>query len=167
MAVGSVIWGEIATHFGLRTTLLIAGIALLAAAAGTSRLKLAGPRDADTTPSPHWPDPQLVVERLPEHGPVLVTVEYFIDPTRGHEFALIMQGLRRIRRRDGAIRWSLFEDAGAPGRYLETFVVESWAEHLRQHSRATLADREVQAQAWAFHLGVAPPKMTHWIAARK
>src|SRR5580700_8873525 len=167
MAVGSVIWGEIATHFGLRTTLLIAGIALLAAAAGTSRLKLAGPRDADTTPSPHWPEPHLGVERLPEHGPVLVTVEYFIDPTRGHDFALIMQGLRRIRRRDGAIRWSLFEDAGAPGRYLETFVVESWAEHLRQHSRATLADREVQAQAWAFHLGVVPPKVTHWIAARK
>jgi MFS family permease len=167
MAVGSVIWGEIATHFGLRTTLLVAGITLLAAAAGTSRLKLIGPRDADTTPSNHWPEPPLLVERHPEHGPVLVTVEYFIDPTRGRDFTLTMQGLRRIRRRDGAIRWSLFEDASTPGRYLETFVVESWAEHLRQHSRATVADREVEIKAWAFHLGEGPPKVTHWIAARK
>jgi hypothetical protein len=167
MAMGSVIWGEIATHFGLRTTLLAAGIALLAAAAATSRLQLVGPRDADTTPSNHWPEPPLLVERHPEHGPVLVTVEYFIDPTRGAEFTSTMQGMRRIRRRDGAIRWSLYEDASTPGRYLETFVVESWAEHLRQHSRATVADREVETQAFTFHLAEGVPKVTHWIAARK
>jgi MFS family permease len=167
MAVGSVIWGEIATRFGLRTTLLTAGIALLIAAAATSRLRLTAPRDADTTLSNHWPEPPLLVERHPEHGPVLVTVEYFIDPARGAEFTMAMQGVRRFRRRDGAIRWSLFEDAATPGRYLETFVVESWAEHLRQHSRATVADREVETKAWAFLLGEGPPKVTHWLAARK
>ncbi len=167
MAVGSVIWGEVATHFGLRITLLVAGIALLAAAALTSRLRLIGPREADTTPSHHLPEPPLLVERHPEHGPVLVTVEYFIDPTRGAEFTNSMQAVRRIRRRDGAVRWSLFEDASTPGRYLETFVVESWAEHLRQHSRATVADREIEAQARTFHLLEGPPKVTHWIAARK
>jgi MFS family permease len=167
MAVGSVIWGEIATHFGLRTTLLVAGIALLVAAAATSRLRLTAPRDADTTLSNHWPEPPLLVERHPEHGPVLVTVEYFIDPTRGAEFTAVMQGVRRFRRRDGAIRWNLYEDAGTPGRYLETFVVESWAEHLRQHSRATVADRGVETKAWAFLVLEGPPKVTHWIAARK
>jgi MFS family permease len=167
MAVGSVIWGEIATRFGLRTTLLVAGIALLVAAAATSRLRLTAPRDADTTLSNHWPEPPLLVERHPEHGPVLVTVEYFIDPTRGAEFTAIMQGVRRFRRRDGAIRWSLYEDAGTPGRYLETLVVESWAEHLRQHSRATVADRGVETKAWAFLVLEGPPKVTHWIAARK
>lgn len=167
MAVGSVIWGEIATRFGLRITMLVAGAALLAAAAATSRLRLTGPRDADTTPSNHWPEPPLLVERLPEHGPVLVTVEYFIDPARGAGFTLTMQGMRRIRRRDGAVRWSLYEDASLPGRYLETFVVESWAEHLRQHSRATVADHEVETEAFAFHLGQDAPRVTHWIAARK
>jgi hypothetical protein len=121
----------------------------------------------DTTPSSNWPEPPLLVERHPEHGPVLVTVEYLIDPTRGAEFTHVMQAVRRIRRRDGAVRWSLFEDASTPGRYLETFVVESWAEHLRQHARATVADREVEAKAWAFLLADGPPKVTHWIAARK
>ncbi len=73
MAVGSVIWGVVATHIGLRNTLLCAGIALLIAAAATFRLKLAGLRELDTRPSGHWPEPILVLERHEEHGPVLVT----------------------------------------------------------------------------------------------
>jgi len=167
MAVGSAVWGEVASQFGLRTTLLIAGIALLVAAAATARLRLTGFRELDTTPSYHWPEPPLLIERLPEHGPVLVTVEYSIDPQRGADFTRAMQAVRRIRRRDGAVRWGLFEDAATPGRYIETFLVESWAEHLRQHERVTVSDRELEAQAWAFHLSDTPPKVTHWIAARE
>jgi MFS family permease len=166
MAVGSVIWGAVATRIGLRTSLLCAGIALLIAAAATFRLQLAGLRALDTRPSGHWPEPILVVERHEEHGPVLVTVEYSIDLAQAREFARAMQLMRRIRRRDGAIRWGLFEDAATPGRYIETFVVESWAEHLRQHERVTVSDREIEARAHAFHQSADPPKVTHWIAAQ-
>jgi MFS family permease len=165
MAVGSVIWGAVATRLGLRSTLLCAGIALIVAAAATFRLKLAGLRELDTSPSGHWPEPILVIERHEEHGPVLVTVEYFIDPSVARDFARAMQPMRMIRRRDGAIRWGLFEDAAKPGRYIETFVVESWAEHLRQHERVTVSDREIEARAIAFHRGDGPPKVTHWIAS--
>src|SRR6202044_3874360 len=124
MAVGSVIWGAVATRIGLRSALLCAGIALIVAAAATFRLKLAGLRELDTSPSGHWPEPILVIERHEEHGPVLVTVEYLIDPAAGRDFALAMQFMRRLRRRDGAIRWGLFEDSATPGRFIETFVVE-------------------------------------------
>lgn len=165
MAVGSVIWGAIANRIGLRTTLLCAGIALLIAGAATVRLRLAGLRELDTRPSGHWPEPILVVDRHEEHGPVLVTVEYFIALDKSQEFTRVMQGMRRIRRRDGAIRWGLFEDAATPGRYIETFVVESWAEHLRQHERITMSDLEIEKRAFAFHLGEGPPKVTHWIAS--
>jgi MFS family permease len=165
MAVGSVIWGAIATRIGLRATLLSAGVALLVAAAATFRLRLAGLRELDTSPSGHWPEPILVIERHEDHGPVLVTVEYSIDPATAREFARTMQFMRRLRRRDGAIRWGLFEDAATPGRYIETFVVQSWAEHLRQHERVTVSDREIEAQAFAFHQGASPPTVTHWIAA--
>jgi hypothetical protein len=165
MAVGSVIWGAIATRIGLRATLLSAGVALLVAAAATFRLRLAGLRELDTSPSGHWPEPILVIDRNEDHGPVLVTVEYSIDPATAREFARTMQLMRRLRRRDGAIRWGLFEDAATPGRYIETFVVQSWAEHLRQHERVTVSDREIEAQAFAFHQGVNPPTVTHWIAA--
>ncbi len=109
----------------------------------------------------------MIVERPPDHGPVLVTVEYLIEPVHGAEFAHAMQAVRRFRRRDGAIRWGLFEDAATPGKYLETFIVESWAEHLRQHERMTVSDRELEAKAFAFHKGAEPPRATHWIAARE
>lgn len=46
---------------------------------------------------------------------------------------------------------------------LETFVVESWLEHLRQHERVTHADREFQDAARAFHTGAEPPLVRHMI----
>ena len=165
MAVGSVIWGAIADRIGLRTTLLIAGVALLGAAAATMRLRLAQFRELDIRPSLHWPEPTLMVERPPDHGPVLVTVEYIIEPIEAREFTRAMQAVRRFRRRDGAIRWGLFEDTATPGKYIETFVIESWAEHLRQRERMTVSDRELETKAFAFHRGAEPPRVTHWIAA--
>jgi hypothetical protein len=77
-----------------------------------------------------------------------------------------MKELERIRRRDGAIQWGLFEDAGEPGRFVESFLVESWGEHLRQHARVTVADRVFEERANAFHAGPEAPKVTHWLAAR-
>ena len=167
MAVGSVIWGEVASNFGLRATLVAAGIALCVTSIATMRLRLTTSRELDVTPSLHLPEPALLVETHPDHGPVLVTVEYLIDPTRAADFAHAMDAIRRIRRRDGAVRWGLFEDAAAPGRYIETFVVDSWAEHLRQHERMTRTDRESESKAYAYHRGSESPKVTHWIAARE
>ena len=98
-----------------------------------------------------------------DRGPALVTVEYEIDPADGEAFARAMQSLREIRLRDGAIRWGLWGDVARPGRVLESFVVESWLEHLRQHERITASDRAVQAIAHAFHRGGEPPLVRHYI----
>jgi hypothetical protein len=75
-----------------------------------------------------------------------------------------MRSLHLVRRRDGAIRWGLFSDTADPGRCLETFVVESWAEHLRQHERFTMADRLAEEQVRTFHIGDGPPKVSHLIS---
>jgi MFS family permease len=47
----------------------------------------------------------------------------------------------------------------------QDFTVESWAEHLRQHERMTVADRELVALVRAFHVGSDLPVVTHLIAA--
>jgi len=167
MAIGSVIWGEVATRYGLRFTLFVAGLALIGAAIVTVRMRLGGEEaEMDVTPSQHWAEPSIIVEPDPEHGPVLVTVEYLIEPSQGVEFAATMKEMERIRRRDGAIQWGLFEDTATPGRYLESFLVESWGEHLRQHARVTVADRTVEQRAFGFHRGPGLPVVTHWLAAR-
>ncbi len=100
-----------------------------------------------------------------EHGPILVTVEYQIDPKDASHFAQAMRALRLIRRRDGAIYWGLFRDTADPARFIETFVVESWAEHLRQHERITLADRIAEERVRAFQIDGKPPLVSHFYYA--
>jgi len=95
---------------------------------------------------------------------VLVTVEYRIDPARRQAFLTAIERLGQERRRDGAYRWGVFEDAADPARIVETFLVESWLEHLRQHERVTNADRVMQAEVQRFNLD-GDPKVTHLIAA--
>ena len=75
-------------------------------------------------PSAHWPEPVVVCEPNSEQGPVLVQVEYRIDSDKAREFRRAMRDLRRIRRRDGAIRWGLFRDPAEPGRFVESFLVK-------------------------------------------
>jgi transmembrane secretion effector len=72
--------------------------------------------------------------------------------------------LSRIRKRDGAARWGVFEDAAEPGIYLEAFIVESWLEHLRQHARVTVADRAAEDAVGRFHRGPGRPRVRHFLA---
>jgi hypothetical protein len=62
-----------------------------------------------------------------------------------------MQAVRRQRLRDGALRSGLYSDPADPGRYVETFVVESWSEHLRQHERVMVSDRLADERARISH----------------
>jgi MFS family permease len=160
----SALWGTVAVHVGIVRALLIAALALGAGLTVGARFHVGLGEQLDLEPSSR-PGPKVVHEPPAERGPVLVTVEYRIEPQRAVEFTLAMLELRRVRRRDGAMRWGLFEDIAAPGRYLETFVVESWAEHLRQHERATVADRQIRDGARSFHLGEQPPAVSHLLYA--
>lgn len=161
MALGGAVWGVIATHAGIDKAMLAAAGGLVVGLAVIPRFRLAGGDEHDLTPSMHWPAPVVAEDLQPDAGPVLVTVEYCVDPARAAEFARAMQAVRRLRRRDGAHRWGLYHDLADPRRQVETFVVESWLEHLRQHERVTVADREVEQRARAFHLGPEPPAVTH------
>ncbi|HEX8283336.1 MAG TPA: MFS transporter [Pyrinomonadaceae bacterium] len=166
LAVGAAAWGAAAERAGLSSTLLAASAALLAGLAVAPFFPLRGGEGLDLNPSLHWSEPTFVQEPPPEDGPVLVTVEYFIDPARSVEFARVMRESKRIARRDGATRWGLFTDPARPGRYLETFLVESWGEHMRQHARVTYEDRIVHELLRSFHVGDAPPVVTHMVAEK-
>jgi Transmembrane secretion effector len=96
---------------------------------------------------------------------VLITVEYRIEPGDAERFAAAMEELGRVRRRDGAYRWDLYADLERRGYYLETFVVDSWSEHLRQHDRLTVADLELTEMTRSFHRGVRPPEVRHMLWA--
>ena len=96
------------------------------------------------TPSMHWPEPVLSREIDRDRGPVLVTIEYQIHPQDRDMFLNAVAQLGDERRRDGAFDCRVFEDVEHEGRFVETFMLNSWIEHLRQHDRVTDADRKLQ-----------------------
>jgi hypothetical protein len=66
--------------------------------------------------------------------------------------AVWMRDVREERRRDGAVTRGLYRDLSDPIRFVETFVVESWLEHLRQHERVTVADEGLRPEVYALLL---------------
>jgi MFS family permease len=164
LTLGSAAWGEIAVLVGLPAAHFLAAAGTVVAIALTWRWKLQTGAGVDLTPSMHWPAPITAQAIERDRGPVLVTVEYRIRPRDREAFLEALARLEHERRRDGAYAWGIFEDAAEEGRMIETFLVESWMEHLRQHERVTNADRLVQDAVHRFTLSGAP-KVTHFIAA--
>ena len=165
MALGSVVWGEVASTAGLPIAHYLAAAGALLAIPLTWRWKLQTGAGLDLTPSMHWPTP-VVAEDLEERaGPVMVMVEYRIAVKDRHSFLVALERVAAERRRDGAYAWGVFEDAAEPGRFVETFLVESWLEHLRQHERVTKADRLLQERV--HRLLLQPEKVTHLISAEQ
>jgi MFS family permease len=164
MSIGSFLCGTIATWIGISKTLTIMSLFLVASAFFTWRFKLSSGAGLDLTPSQHWPVLAVSSEPETDEGPVLIIVEYCVDPSQSKEFIQAMKALKMIRRRDGAIKWNLFHDIANPINYTESFIVESWGEHMRQHERMTVSDQEIWGLARSFHTGSEPPLVKHFIA---
>ncbi len=162
-AAGSAFWGYVAGHRGTHFSFLVAaiGTAVSPVLILISRLPNTA---ADLGAWDHWRKPMLVDEVQLDQGPVLVTVEYEIEAKDSDEFLAALEEFSRVRRRDGAARWGVYYDTEHPTLYLETFTVESWAEHLRQHDRLTQADRAVEERLHRFE--AKPAKVRHFIYAR-
>ena len=163
LALGSALWGALAQSTGRPSALVVAAGGLVLTLPAARRWRVSVGRDLDLTPSPRRNELNLVGEPSPGAGPVLVLVDYRIDPARADEFMDAVRALGRIRRRDGASSWGIFRDSTDPSRYLETFVVESWAEYLRQRERLTMADVAVQESVRNFHVGDGPPRVFRFI----
>lgn len=161
---GSIGWGLVAEVSGVDGAILISALFLAVSAFVFHRVKL--PKgDKDLTPANHWPEPLTQSEVDNDRGPVLVTIEYRVEPDDRPAFLHHMQHLSKERRRDGAYAWGMTEDTNDPEILLEWFFVESWAEHLRQHKRVSKADADIQASLLKYHKGERPPVVRHLLAA--
>jgi predicted MFS family arabinose efflux permease len=148
MTLCSAAWGEMAARFGLSAALLIA--------AGGA---------VDLSPSQHWNLPETREEIDNDRGPVLVKIEYRIDPKDSAAFVQALDELGFERRRDGAFAWGIFEDAGDLGRYEEAYLIESWLELMHLRERVTNADRVLEDEIR--EMLIAPPRIEFLIAAER
>jgi hypothetical protein len=147
LALGSAMWGGVADRLGDATALTIATAGLGLGLLVVRRWPLRELAEHEVRPSRHWTPPRVAQQPRPEGGPVLVASEYCVEPRNSAAFVAAMRDMERLRRRDGAYRWGLYRDAAEPTRYMEVFLVESWAEHMRQHERSLVADQAIEARA--------------------
>ena len=165
MSVGSVVWGEVGTLVGVSPALLLAAAGALLAIPLTWRWKLQTGAGVDFSPSLHWATPITTHAVEEDRGPVLVTVEYQIDPKNRGAFLRALGRFSQERRRDGAYQWGLYEDPSVDGRFIETFMTDSWLEHLRSHERVTKADRALEQIVYRFQVS-GQPRTTHLLGVQ-
>jgi MFS family permease len=162
-AASSLLYGQVAGAFGVAAAVACAAVVGVAGLLALRNLRLEGRAQIDFTLRPAGSSMEPAVNVEPEDGPVMVTVEYRIDPARALDFIRIMQRTRRARLRQGALSWGLFRDAAHPEHWIEYFVDENFIEHQRRLERFTEFDAGLREQRYAFHIGDAPPAVTRYI----
>ena len=163
-AIGAAVWGQVASHTSVRTSLAVSSIVAVLALVLLRNFRVGGRAEEDMTPAGVWKAPELAIPVELEQGPVLVTIEFHIDPARKSEFAAVMRESRRIWLSNGLLAWQLFHDTADPGRYIEHLIDESWAEYVRRNERVTTAYIALREQKSAFHVLDTPPVVRRFVA---
>jgi len=163
MTAGSALWGQLASQFSIPFSLCVATAGMLLASATVLRWRLDQDPDLNLDLSAiNEAAPELEIRH--DRGPVMVSYHYLVSPQSAHDFVVCMQDMRRVRRRGGALNWAIYEDILTPGIFVETFVVGSWMEHLRQRERYTMNDKKIQNRVLGFHQGPDLPEVRYLIA---
>ncbi|QPF74040.1 MFS transporter [Roseateles sp. DAIF2] len=164
LTLGSLAWGAVAQWSGIPAALLIAA-ASLAISSMVARAWALPRSEADPLPFVHWPEPpQPAADAEMARGPVIVQIEYRVASANRPAFLHKLQELALVRRRDGASAWGVAEDLERPELLVEWFIVESWAEHQRQHRRGSHADADLQQTLRQWHTGEQAPAVRHLLA---
>lgn len=156
IAIGAWVWGHLATAHGIGPAIIISGIAVAATPALGLWLRIpsVSASDADMAEALDLPVTQLRL--TPRSGPIVIELDYRVDPLQARDFYGVMQKIRAIRLRTGGFSWSLARDIGDPALWTEHYHCPSWGAYLHQRSRMTQADRQIQADAIAFQQGGKP-----------
>ncbi|MBA3477135.1 MAG: MFS transporter [Lautropia sp.] len=163
LAVGSFLWGVLASAAEVRLTIAVSAGAMLLLYGLNHRVHVELGEEADVTPYSQLPDLAVSVEPLPHDGPVLVQVEYRIDPENRPAFLHAVQAVEATRRRNGASSWRVFRDVAEDGRFVERYVITSWAEYVRLRMRMTVADRKLQNRVVEFQRKDVPIRISRLI----
>jgi hypothetical protein len=163
VAIGSAAWGYLASSIGTPATFAWGALVVALTTSLALRWRVRSIGEVDLSPSPtHAPEMRLAPEEA--SGPAFVMITYEVRPQSEEAFQVALRRVGRARRRTGAVSWSLYRDADRTERFVETFVVPSWNEHVRQHGRRTAADASLQQGVRAFLLTGTDPVVAHFVA---
>lgn len=163
LALGSVLWGAIAAIANTRTALAMSALVMVLLLVLTRRVRVTMGNEADVTTGVQLPELSLAIQPGADDGPVLIQIEYRVDAQRREAFLHAIAAVEGVRRRNGASSWRIFRDLEDEGRFVERFVIKSWAEYTRQRARMTVAERELQQRVVQLHEEGVPIRISRLI----
>jgi MFS family permease len=165
-ALGAALWGALSDLAGLTVALCSATVLMFGGLLLAKPFPLRMGERQEVTPAPPWEDSFLFHEPDPEAGPVAVEYGYRIRIEETAAFLDALTELRAPRKRDGATFWRVYRDLSDPSRYVERFIVTSWADYLHQRARATVAVHDLEAHVRSYLQPGEPVSLQHYVAER-
>ena len=166
MALGSILWGQVAAATSIATALSIAAAGLSVGVVLTRKLPVGQGEALDHSPAAVWPEAPSHADGRSDDQPAMVIVEYRIRPEDRTAFETQMRSVSQERLRNGATRWYIHQSVEEPDLWVETFYLPSWGEHLEQHGRVSVADMELHRDLRTLHQGSDAPIVRHYIGSR-
>ena len=163
LAAGSAIWGTIAQIASIRIALAAAAVLMVLLLVVNRRVRVALGHEADMRPGVQLPELAVTAEPMPDDGPVLIQIEYRIAPENRQAFLHAIYSAEPTRRRNGAIAWRLFRDLEDSERFVERFVIASWAEYVRLRLRFTVKESQLQERVRQLQRPDVPVKISRLI----
>ena len=140
IALGSWAWGSLANVIGVEGALLISGATLFASPVLGLWMRMptvSGPNELSLDV---LADPEVRLSLTPRSGPIVIEIEYRVDPAKARLFYAVMQHVQLSRQRNGAYGWSIARDIADPELWTERFHCPTWHDYLRQRSRSTASE---------------------------
>ena len=156
LTVGSIGWGILGGEFGIAHTFLTAsvvGLVLMLIARGFSieaTVRADQPATEQIKLMPEAPASEFVPLLRNARGRIMEMAYYRVEQTQRIEFLKLMNEVRHVRGRAGAVFWQVYGDVAHPEGWVEVWSMESWTEHLREAIRLSEDDKRTLAAIGAF-----------------
>ncbi|MEZ5737254.1 MAG: MFS transporter [Novosphingobium sp.] len=148
---GAWAWGSFASHYGVALALIASGIACALTALLGFPFRLPGEEEENNDLVDIGHEPQVAMPLTLRSGPIVVEVEYDVDPAKAREFYDVMMKMQRVRKRLGGFDWSIARDVADPAIWTERYHCPTWGDYLRMRDRYSQTDFDVQELADSYN----------------
>lgn len=163
MALGAWFWGFVSEHSSIQNALFAAAAMMVLGALLGFVLPMPDLSDANLEPLDQFKPPSPKLDLRARSGPIMIMVDWEIDPKHTNEFLRLMVERRRIRRRDGASNWALLRDLENPDIWVESYHLPTWTDYLRHNQRRTQSDSDNIERLRELHRGPNAPHVHRMI----
>jgi MFS family permease len=151
IGLGAWAWGEVAAHTDVGLAFTLSGIAVMGTAVLGYLLPLTRDAEFDQDSVDIGYEPEVALPLTLRSGPVVIEVEYDVDPERARDFYDVIMKLQRVRKRIGGFDWSVSRNIADPALWIERYHCPTWGDYLRMRDRYTQAEFELQEMADSFN----------------